>query len=86
MLAKPKGIESQLLRPISYRQNFFIVLLVGTAELRMAHRAAKTRMIEFGRLCAQTRLDAGYGIHWSDLDEDLITEGLLRGAPAPHAR
>ena len=24
----------------------------------------------------------GYGIHWSDLDEDLSTEGLLRGAPA----
>ncbi len=25
----------------------------------------------------------GYGIHWTDLDEDLSTEGLLRGAPAP---
>ena len=25
----------------------------------------------------------GYGIHWADLDEDLSTEGLLRGAPAP---
>jgi hypothetical protein len=24
-----------------------------------------------------------YGIHWPDLDEDLSTEGLLRGAPAP---
>jgi hypothetical protein len=28
---------------------------------------------------------AGYGIHWQDLDEDLSTEGLLRGAPAPAA-
>ena len=28
---------------------------------------------------------AGYGIHWPDLDEDLSTEGLLRGAPAPPA-
>lgn len=27
---------------------------------------------------------AGYGIHWPDLDEDLSTEGLLRGTPAPH--
>src|SRR5439155_26772694 len=27
--------------------------------------------------------DAGYGIHWPDLDEDLSTEVLLRGAPAP---
>ena len=33
---------------------------------------------------------AGYGIHWPDIDEDLSTEGLLRGAPAApepvHAR
>jgi hypothetical protein len=30
----------------------------------------------------------GYGLHWPGLDEDLSTEGLLRGAPAPkaHAR
>jgi hypothetical protein len=27
----------------------------------------------------------GYGIHWPDIDEDLSTEGLLRGAPAPGA-
>jgi hypothetical protein len=25
----------------------------------------------------------GYGIHWPDVDEDLSTEGLLRGAKAP---
>ncbi len=25
----------------------------------------------------------GYGIHWPVLDEDLSTEGLLRGAAAP---
>lgn len=25
---------------------------------------------------------AGYGIHWPDIDEDLSTEGLLRGARA----
>ena len=28
----------------------------------------------------------GYGIHWPDIDEDLSTEGLLRGAPAPRSR
>ena len=27
----------------------------------------------------------GYGIRWPDLDEDLSTEGLLRGTPAPKA-
>ena len=26
---------------------------------------------------------AGYAIHWEDIDEDLSTEGLLRGIPAP---
>ena len=26
-----------------------------------------------------------YGIHWPDIDEDLSTEGLLRGARAPQA-
>ena len=26
---------------------------------------------------------AGYGIHWPEIDEDLSTQGLLRGAPAP---
>ncbi|WP_337176908.1 DUF2442 domain-containing protein [Paludisphaera sp.] len=25
----------------------------------------------------------GYGIHWPDVDEDLSSEGILRGAPAP---
>jgi hypothetical protein len=24
----------------------------------------------------------GYGLHWPELDEDLSTDGLLRGAPA----
>jgi hypothetical protein len=25
----------------------------------------------------------GYGLHWPEIDEDLHTEGLLRGSPAP---
>ncbi|MCK6451492.1 MAG: DUF2442 domain-containing protein [Alphaproteobacteria bacterium] len=29
---------------------------------------------------------AGYGIHRPDLDEDISTEGLLRGAAAPAKR
>jgi len=28
----------------------------------------------------------GFGIHWPDLDEDIHTAGLLRGAPAPGSR
>lgn len=29
---------------------------------------------------------AGYGIHWPQIDEDLSTEGLLRGSPAPRSK
>ncbi|MDD5092319.1 MAG: DUF2442 domain-containing protein [Candidatus Wallbacteria bacterium] len=29
---------------------------------------------------------AGYGIHWPDLDEDLSSQGLLLGAPAPRVK
>lgn len=41
-----------------------------------------------GRATVQDRSDwrisaGGYGIHWPTIDEDLSTEGLLRGAPAP---
>jgi hypothetical protein len=28
-------------------------------------------------------IGGGYGIHWDEIDEDLSTEGFLRGAPAP---
>lgn len=28
----------------------------------------------------------GFGIHWPDVDEDVSSEGLLRGAPAPGGR
>ena len=28
----------------------------------------------------------GFGLHWPDLDEDLSTQGLLRGAPAPRKK
>jgi hypothetical protein len=31
------------------------------------------------------RASAGYGIYWPGIDEDLSTEGLLRGAPAARA-
>lgn len=28
----------------------------------------------------------GYGIHWPEIDEDLSSEGLLRGSPAPRTQ
>jgi hypothetical protein len=43
---------------------------------RLANASVEQR--EHWESCA-----GGYGIHWPDIDEDLSTEGLLRGAPAP---
>jgi hypothetical protein len=39
---------------------------------------ATTKQRAFWEICG-----GGYGIHWPEIDEDLSTEGLLRGAPAP---
>jgi len=47
-------------------------------------------LVWFPRLCQATPEQrrnwqvsgAGFGIHWPDVDEDLSTAGLLRGAPA----
>jgi len=45
---------------------------------RLLHATPKQR--------ANWRLSGGgFGIHWPDIDEDLSTAGLLRGAPAPRS-
>lgn len=31
-------------------------------------------------------IGGGYGIRWKEIDEDLSTDGLLRGAPAPRQK
>ena len=46
---------------------------------RLLHATAKQR--KKWQVCG-----GGYGIHWPDIDEDLSTEGLLRGAPAPRGK
>lgn len=61
-----------------------------TVEL-MDGRSITTPLVWFPRLlhasAAQRQnwqvIGAGYGLHWPDVDEDISTEGLLRGAPAP---
>jgi len=54
-------------RPISVPLVWFPRLLSAPPEQRANWRVA----------------GGGFGIHWPDVDEDLSTEGLLRGAPAP---
>jgi hypothetical protein len=57
-------------RTISVPLAFYPRLLNATPEQRAHWEVAGT----------------GYGIHWPDIDEDLSTEGLLRGIPAPGVR
>ena len=46
---------------------------------RLLHATAKQR--------ANWQLaGGGFGIHWPDVDEDLSSGGMLRGAPAPRGR
>jgi hypothetical protein len=54
-------------RTISVPLVWFPRLLSATPEQRANWRVA----------------GGGFDIHWPDVDEDLTTEGLLRGAPAP---
>ncbi len=54
-------------RTISVPLAWYPRLLAATLEQRANWRVA----------------GGGFGIHWPDVDEDLSTEGLLRGAPAP---
>ena len=57
----------------------------------MDGRTISVPLVWYPRLANATRAQrqnwqiagGGYGIHWPDVDEDLGTEGLLRGAPAP---
>lgn len=57
----------------------------------MDGRTISVPLVWYPRLLNATRAQrsnwqiagGGYGIHWPDIDEDLSTEGLLRGAPAP---
>lgn len=54
-------------------------------------RSLSVPLAWFPRLSGASKADlenwqlsaGGSGIHWPDLDEDVSSEGLLRGAPAP---
>jgi len=69
---------------VEITEQFLVVGLMGGRRIsvpiewypRLAQ--ATTKQLHNWRICG-----GGYGIHWPYLDEDLSTEGLLRGAPAP---
>ena len=57
----------------------------------MDRRAISVPLVWYPRLASATPeqlshwevAGGGFGIHWPDIDEDLDTDGMLRGAPAP---
>jgi hypothetical protein len=71
-------------RAVSFTEDSLVVDL-------MDGRSISVPLVWFPRLLNASETErnnwrisaAGYGIHWPDVDEDLSTEGLLRGAPAP---
>lgn len=73
-------------RDVAFDQDFLEVTLCDGRRIavpiewypRLAHATPEQRA--HWEICA-----GGYGLHWPELDEDLSTEGLLRGAPAPVA-
>lgn len=71
-------------RHVSCSEDSFVVDL-------MDGRSITTPLAWFPRLLHATPeqrenwkiIGGGYGVRWPDVDEDVSTEGLLRGAPAP---
>lgn len=69
---------------VEFSEDFLIVGLKDGRRIsvpvewypRLAHASESER--SYWQVCG-----GGYGIHWPEIDEDLSTEGLLRGAPAP---
>jgi len=69
---------------VEFSNDFLIVGLMDGRQIsvplkwypRLAESSADARLN--WEICG-----GGFGLHWPELDEDLSTEGMLRGAPAP---
>lgn len=80
-IMEPKAGEA--VRDVQLSEDDLIVLLADG-------RTISVPLAWFPKLLHATReqrenwqvAGGGFGIHWPDIDEDLSTEGLLRGAPA----
>lgn len=73
------------IKSVSFKKDMIVVGLIDG-------RIISVPLLFYPRLynATQTELNdwvicgGGFGIHWNLLDEDLSSEGLLRGAPAPN--
>lgn len=70
---------------VEFSDDFLVVGLVDGRQISVPLRwyprlaGASSNALLNWEICG-----GGYGLHWPELDEDLSTEGLLRGAPAPN--
>ena len=71
---------------VDFSVDFLIVGLMDGRQISVPLKwyprlaGASTEALSNWEICG-----GGYGLHWPELDEDLSTEGLLRGAPAANA-
>ena len=81
-ITQPKAGEA--VRDVRFTDDDLIVDLVDGRSLSVP-LAWYPRLLRatHGERASWRIAGGGFGIHWADLDEDLSTEGLLRGAPAP---
>jgi hypothetical protein len=54
-----------------------IIISVPLAWYARLYNASKEKLLHW------EIAGGGYGIYWPEIDEDISTEGLLRGAPSP---
>ena len=83
-MSTSEGRPGERVRHVRFTEDDLIVDLLDG-------RTISVPLVWYPRLLSATReqranwrvAGGGFGIHWPDVDEDLSTEGLLRGAPAP---
>lgn len=83
-MSTSEGRSGERVKDVRFTEDVLIVDLVDG-------RTISVPLVWYPRLLSATPeqranwrvAGGGFGIHWPDVDEDLNTDGLLRGAPAP---
>ena len=83
-MSSSEGRPGERVRDVRFTDDFLIVDLLDG-------RSISVPLLWYPRLLSATPAQranwrlagGGFGLHWPDVDEDLSTDGLLRGAPAP---
>ena len=83
-LTDPASRAGERVRDVRFTEDVLIVDLLDGRTISVPLAWYPRLMSATPEQRANWRLaGGGFGIHWPDVDEDLSTEGLLRGAPSP---